>query len=71
MFQSVWSTAPIAVSVISFLTYVVQGNELTVGTAFTAISLFSVIRYPLNVIPVSFHNPVKIHFRPDVHEIIA
>ncbi|KAL5521010.1 hypothetical protein ACEPAG_8932 [Sanghuangporus baumii] len=51
MFQAVWSTAPILVSVISFLTYVSRGHELTVGTAFTAIALFSMIRQPLNGIP--------------------
>ncbi|KAF7799416.1 hypothetical protein EIP86_010650 [Pleurotus ostreatoroseus] len=28
-----------------------QGNQLTVGTAFTAIALFSMLRNPLNVIP--------------------
>ena len=54
MFQVVWSTAPILVSVLSFLTYVSRGNELTVGTAFTAIALFSMIRQPLNVIPYVF-----------------
>ncbi|KAL5505095.1 hypothetical protein ACEPAH_7758 [Sanghuangporus vaninii] len=49
--QTVWSTAPILVSVLSFLAYVSCGNELTVGTAFTAITLFFMIRFPLNVIP--------------------
>ncbi|EMD39008.1 hypothetical protein CERSUDRAFT_104287 [Gelatoporia subvermispora B] len=51
MFSLIWTCAPILVSVTSFMVYVMQGNELTVGTAFTAITLFQMIRAPLNVIP--------------------
>ncbi|KAJ7282599.1 hypothetical protein C8J57DRAFT_1295798 [Mycena rebaudengoi] len=40
----VWSFAPLSLSLISFFTYVWLGNELTVGKAFTAIALFSMIR---------------------------
>ncbi|CAL1697425.1 unnamed protein product [Somion occarium] len=47
----VWTSAPILVSLSSFFVYVWQGNELDVGTAFTAIALFGMIRAPLNVIP--------------------
>ncbi|KAJ7480081.1 hypothetical protein B0H11DRAFT_2422933 [Mycena galericulata] len=52
-FFCVWITAPILISVISFFTYVMLGNELTIGTAFTSIALFGMIRQPLNVIPIS------------------
>ncbi|KAJ7173895.1 hypothetical protein C8R43DRAFT_1094036 [Mycena crocata] len=51
MFFLIWASAPILLSTISFLTYVMLGNELTVGTAFTALALFGMIRSPLNVIP--------------------
>lgn len=34
-FSLLWTTAPILVSVTSFFVYVAQGNELTIGTAFT------------------------------------
>ncbi|KAJ7091060.1 multidrug resistance-associated ABC transporter [Mycena epipterygia] len=51
MFFLIWALAPILLSTISFLTYVMLGNELTVGTAFTSIALFGMIRSPLNVIP--------------------
>lgn len=51
MFNLLWSSAPILVSVISFLTYAAQGHKLTVGIAFTALTLFNYIRVPLNVIP--------------------
>ncbi|KAH9943429.1 multidrug resistance-associated ABC transporter [Epithele typhae] len=50
-FSLIWTCAPILVSVTAFLVYIAQGNELTIGTAFTAIALFQMIRAPLNVIP--------------------
>ncbi|KAJ7125217.1 multidrug resistance-associated ABC transporter [Mycena epipterygia] len=50
-FYCLWVTAPIFISVISFFTYVMLGNELTIGKAFTAIALFGMIRQPLNIIP--------------------
>ncbi|KAI1792466.1 multidrug resistance-associated ABC transporter [Ganoderma leucocontextum] len=50
-FSLLWTTAPILVSVTSFFVYVAQGNELTIGTAFTAIALYQMVRAPLNVIP--------------------
>ncbi|KAI0070122.1 multidrug resistance-associated ABC transporter [Panus rudis PR-1116 ss-1] len=48
----IWSLAPILVSIIAFFTFVMTGHELTVGTAFTAIALFGMVRQPLNVLPV-------------------
>ncbi|KAJ6491631.1 hypothetical protein C8R47DRAFT_1214434 [Mycena vitilis] len=50
-FYCLWITAPILISVISFFTFVMLGNKLTISTAFTAIALFGMIRQPLNVIP--------------------
>ncbi|KAF7362379.1 hypothetical protein MVEN_00584800 [Mycena venus] len=50
-FYALWITAPIFISVISFFTYVMLGNQLTISTAFTAIALFGMIRQPLNIIP--------------------
>jgi len=41
MFFLIWALAPILLSTISFLTYVMLGNELTVGTAFTVRLLLS------------------------------
>ncbi|KAJ7045901.1 hypothetical protein C8F04DRAFT_452844 [Mycena alexandri] len=51
LFQAVWSTAPLSLSLISFFTFVWLGNELTVGKAFAALALFSMIRSPLNIVP--------------------
>ncbi|KAH9854526.1 multidrug resistance-associated ABC transporter [Lenzites betulinus] len=50
-FTLIWTCASILVSVSAFFAYVAQGNELTIGTAFTAIALFQMVRAPLNVIP--------------------
>ncbi|KAI0372366.1 multidrug resistance-associated ABC transporter [Pilatotrama ljubarskyi] len=50
-FSLIWTCAPILVSVTAFFVYVAQGYELSIGTAFTAIALFQMVRAPLNVIP--------------------
>ncbi|OJT05881.1 ATP-dependent bile acid permease [Trametes pubescens] len=50
-FSLIGICAPILVSVSAFFVYVASGNELTIGTAFTAIALFQMVRIPLNVIP--------------------
>ncbi|KZP25984.1 hypothetical protein FIBSPDRAFT_918282 [Athelia psychrophila] len=51
MFSLLWILSPILVACVGFFTFVMQGNELTVSIAFTAIALFNMIRAPLNVIP--------------------
>ena len=35
LFSLIWSLAPIFISVTAFFVYVMLGNELTIGTAFT------------------------------------
>ncbi|KAI0357032.1 multidrug resistance-associated ABC transporter [Trametes cingulata] len=50
-FTLIWTCASILVPVIAFLSYIALGNELTIGTAFTAIALFQMVRAPLNGIP--------------------
>ncbi|KAJ7459957.1 hypothetical protein FB451DRAFT_1272196 [Mycena latifolia] len=52
LFHCVWSITPIMLSIISFTTYVGLGNKLTIGKAFTALALFSLIRTPLNAAPM-------------------
>ncbi|CDO68601.1 hypothetical protein BN946_scf184996.g32 [Trametes cinnabarina] len=51
-FSFLWTCLPLLVSIAAFFAYVAQGNELTIGTAFTAIALFQMIRTPLNIIPM-------------------
>ncbi|CEH14116.1 Multidrug resistance-associated protein/mitoxantrone resistance protein, ABC superfamily [Ceraceosorus bombacis] len=51
-FIALWLVTPIAVTLTSIYCYTyVQGNQLTVPVAFTAITLFAMLRTPLNVIP--------------------
>ncbi|KAF8957708.1 ABC transporter type 1, transmembrane domain-containing protein [Flammula alnicola] len=51
VFNLLWSCAPVLVSIIAFFTYVMTGHQLTISTAFTAITLFNMVKSPLNVIP--------------------
>ncbi|KAL0136787.1 P-loop containing nucleoside triphosphate hydrolase protein [Mucor lusitanicus] len=52
LFSLVWQGAPILVTLVSFYVFTkVQGNELTAPIAFTVISIFSELRFALNVIP--------------------
>ncbi|KAK4688623.1 hypothetical protein P7C73_g1481, partial [Tremellales sp. Uapishka_1] len=51
-FSLLWAFAPILVTLVSFFCFIViEKRELTVSVAFTSISLFSMLRMPLNVIP--------------------
>ncbi|GAN04018.1 multidrug resistance-associated ABC transporter [Mucor ambiguus] len=51
-FSLVWQGAPILVTLVSFFVFTkIQGNELTAPIAFTVISIFSELRFALNVIP--------------------
>ena len=51
-FSLLWSLVPILVTLCSFFCYIVIAKqELTVAVAFTSISLFSMLRMPLNAIP--------------------
>ncbi|BGP41473.1 hypothetical protein JCM10449v2_005460 [Rhodotorula kratochvilovae] len=52
VYTALWAVISLLVPLVSFWTYVkIQGEELTVAVAFTALSLFSLIRGPLNQIP--------------------
>ncbi|EGO28860.1 hypothetical protein SERLADRAFT_434751 [Serpula lacrymans var. lacrymans S7.9] len=52
IFVLLWQSAPLVISVIAFSTHVFLGNQLTIGTAFTAITLFNMLALPLNLIPL-------------------
>jgi ATP-binding cassette subfamily C (CFTR/MRP) protein 1 len=47
----VLGTIPVVVSVVTFVAYVLFGNELTATKAFTSLTLFGVLRFPLFVVP--------------------
>lgn len=51
--QALWTLSPAMVTVLSFACYVlVEKKDLTISVAFTAIALFTMLRGPLNVIPM-------------------
>ncbi|KAI6703375.1 hypothetical protein NL676_012511 [Syzygium grande] len=47
----VLNSIPVIVTVVSFGTFTLLGGELTPARAFTSLSLFAVLRFPLNMLP--------------------
>lgn len=45
------NSIPVLVTVISFGVYTLLGGELTPAKAFTSLSLFAVLRFPLFMLP--------------------
>lgn len=56
-----WTSTPLFVSVITFTTYTLLGNTLDAETAFTALALFNVLRFPLNMLPQVISSLVEAH----------
>jgi len=52
-------SGPIIVSIVSFVVYTVLGNELTAKKAFTALSLFNLLRQPLAQMPQAINQVVS------------
>ncbi|GAB5359859.1 hypothetical protein AAMO2058_000578200 [Amorphochlora amoebiformis] len=46
-----WTGLPILVAISTFSTYTLLGNKLTAARAFTALSLFGILRFPLTMFP--------------------
>ncbi|KAL5483667.1 hypothetical protein EMCRGX_G020072 [Ephydatia muelleri] len=46
-----WATTPVLISVLTFATYVLMGQELTAAKVFTSVALFNVLISPLNAFP--------------------
>ena len=46
-----WATTPVLISVLTFATYVLLGNDLTAAKVFTSVALFSMLTGPLNAFP--------------------
>eukprot|EP01065_Artemidia_motanka_P023285 TRINITY_DN277_c0_g2_i2.p1 TRINITY_DN277_c0_g2~~TRINITY_DN277_c0_g2_i2.p1 ORF type:complete len:1661 (+),score=534.27 TRINITY_DN277_c0_g2_i2:110-5092(+) len=57
--QIFWGGAPMLVSLSAFGVWVGQGKELDAGKAFTAISLFNILRFPLNMLPNTINNIIE------------
>jgi len=47
-----WSGSPMLVGLITFSLFAWGGNDLTPSTAFAALALFNVMRFPLNTLPM-------------------
>ena len=48
-----WGATPVFVTLMSFVLFVALGNDLTAARAFTSLSLFNIMRFPLNMLPAS------------------
>ncbi|KAF5302801.1 hypothetical protein FQA39_LY01981 [Lamprigera yunnana] len=46
-----WATTPVAISLLTFGTYVLLGNKLTAATVFTSMALVNMLISPLNAFP--------------------
>ena len=46
-----WQMAPLLVALASFATFVLSGHPLTPQTAFVALALFNIIRFPIIMVP--------------------
>eukprot|EP00238_Polyblepharides_amylifera_P013256 CAMPEP_0196578562 /NCGR_PEP_ID=MMETSP1081-20130531/7432_1 /TAXON_ID=36882 /ORGANISM="Pyramimonas amylifera, Strain CCMP720" /LENGTH=1552 /DNA_ID=CAMNT_0041897827 /DNA_START=34 /DNA_END=4692 /DNA_ORIENTATION=+ len=54
-----FTAVPLLVSIATFLCYVRLGNTLTAAEAFTALSLFNILRFPLAMLPNVINNLVE------------
>nr|XP_023014206.1 multidrug resistance-associated protein 7 [Leptinotarsa decemlineata] len=46
-----WATTPVIISILTFSTYVLMGNQLTAATVFTSMALLNMLISPLNAFP--------------------
>ena len=46
-----WATTPVLISVLTFVSYALSGNELTAPKVFTSVALFAMLTGPLNAFP--------------------
>ncbi|RLN47454.1 hypothetical protein BBJ28_00013553 [Nothophytophthora sp. Chile5] len=57
--NTIFGIVPSLVTVVSFLTYVLLGHTLDVGTALTSLALFNILRFPLFMLPQVINNVVE------------
>ncbi|XP_063702153.1 multidrug resistance-associated protein 1 isoform X3 [Culicoides brevitarsis] len=57
----IWSCAPFLVSLVTFATFVMvdENNVLTASIAFTSLSLFNILRFPLSMLPMLISSLVQ------------
>ncbi|CAK9079757.1 ABC transporter C family member 8 (ABC transporter ABCC.8), partial [Durusdinium trenchii] len=57
--SAMWATAPILTALATFAVYSASYGELMPATAFTAVSLFNVLRFPLTMFPNTITSAVE------------
>ena len=64
-----WTSAPFLVALASFATYVLidENNVLDANTAFVSLTLFNLLRIPLNILPML----VSIFLYPYIYEHVV
>ncbi|CAF3572283.1 unnamed protein product [Rotaria sordida] len=56
-----WATTPVLISVLTFTTYTLLGNQLTPAKVFTSLALFALLISPLNAFPWVINGLVEAH----------
>ncbi|XP_074640753.1 ATP-binding cassette sub-family C member 10-like [Tubulanus polymorphus] len=46
-----WAATPVLISILTFTTYALMGNQLTAAKVFTSLALFNMLMMPLNAFP--------------------
>lgn len=54
-----WGATPTLVALFTFGLYSLLGNELTAERAFTALALFNIIRFPMNMLPMIVNSVIE------------
>lgn len=54
-----WATTPVFISVLTFATYALLGNQLTAAKVFTSVALFAMLTGPLNAFPWALNGLVE------------
>jgi ATP-binding cassette, subfamily C (CFTR/MRP), member 1 len=54
-----WTIVPTLVSICTFALFTMLGHELSASTAFTALALFNILRFPLALLPMAIANAVE------------
>eukprot|EP00600_Ochromonadales_sp_CCMP1393_P017669 CAMPEP_0175031920 /NCGR_PEP_ID=MMETSP0005-20121125/21113_1 /TAXON_ID=420556 /ORGANISM="Ochromonas sp., Strain CCMP1393" /LENGTH=1650 /DNA_ID=CAMNT_0016292283 /DNA_START=12 /DNA_END=4964 /DNA_ORIENTATION=+ len=59
MSGALYTSIPLMVAILTFITYIALGNELNVATALTSLALFDLLRFPLFMLPQVLNNVVE------------
>ena len=56
-----YNATPVLATLLTFTLYATAGNEMSAATCFTALSLFSILRFPLNAMPNTIQRVIDIN----------